>query len=248
MLRASSVRTAVTVAALLLAPACATQPQFGMEAPGRPAVTWQNENDDSSPAPDVQRQKETERELLAELHAEERKGDDTLAMASTLYSLAILRRQQGEYTEAEKLYRRALEIRERKEGPDHPDIATTLNNLAGLEVAEGNYDAAQPLLERALTIRQTALGTEHVLTAESMSNLALLYAAQGNAAAAEPLYQQAISVLEKEDGSRKGELDRVLDNYAAMLHETGRDAEADAFEARARVIRAAAERGKDASH
>lgn len=33
-----------------------------------------------------------------------------------------------------------------------------------------------------------------------------------------------------------------LDNYAALLHETGRDADAEALEARARVLGAAGER------
>jgi tetratricopeptide (TPR) repeat protein len=231
---------AVFLGALGVLAGCPKQPEFVMEEPGRPSVTWQNETGDAAPAPDEHAQRVAERELLSEIHDAERQGTDELALASAFYNLAILRRQQGEFADAGKLYRKALEIRERKEGPHHPDVATTLNNLAGLEAARGNYAAAQPMLERALTIRQTALGNEHVLTAQSMNNLALLYAAQGNAAAAEPLYQQAISALEIGDGSRRGELDRVLDNYAAMLHDTGRDAEADALEAQARRLRAAA--------
>jgi tetratricopeptide (TPR) repeat protein len=227
---------------VLLASGCATtQPQLGMEAPGRPAVAWQSPNGDASKSSSVSAPADTERELLTELHEAEQKGSDDLPFASTLYNLAILRRQQGRLAEAEQLYRRALEIRERQEGPGHPDVATTLNNLAGMEAAQGQYDGARPLLERALAIRQAALGNEHVLTAESLNNLALLYAAQGNAAGAEPLYQQALSILEKIDKPRKGELDRVLDNYAALLYETGRTAEAEELEARARVIRAGAE-------
>jgi tetratricopeptide (TPR) repeat protein len=114
-----------------------------------------------------------------------------------------------------------------------------------------------------LTIRQTALGSTHVLTAESLNNLALLYAAQGNAAAAEPLYKQAIAILEQTEfpvhnpfqmpavrpvdpqpgapprgDPQRGGLARVLDNYAALLHDTGRDAEADTLEARVRTLHA----------
>lgn len=219
-----------------------------MEEPGRPAVTWQNDTGDSSAAADEQAQKTAERALLAEIHDAERKGTDERALATGFYNLAILRRQQGEFAEAERLYRKALDIRERIEGPNHPDVATTLNNLAALMAAQGNYEVAQPMLERTLAIRQTALGNTHVLTAESMSNLALLYAAEGNATSAEPLYRQAIAILEKTEGARQGELDRVLDNYAAMLHETGRDVEAGGLEARARLIRAAAEQQTGAAH
>jgi tetratricopeptide (TPR) repeat protein len=236
----SSHASASVVAAVLLAFGCATPPQLGKDE-GRVAVVWQNEGRglSATPAAPVSAEKDTERGLLAELREEERKGAEDLALAGTLYRLAILRRQQGEFAEAERLYQRALEIRERQQGPNHPDVALILNNLAALEAARGNYDAAQPLFERALAIRQTALGGDHVLTAESLNNLALLHAAQGDAAAAEPLYRRALSILEKTGTTRADELARVLDNYAALLHETGRDADAEALEARARVQRAA---------
>jgi tetratricopeptide (TPR) repeat protein len=248
-------RTALAV--FMLAAGCATtQPELGMEAPGRPAVTWHSENQAASPSPDAGAPTTTERELLAELHDAEKPGSNQLALADTLYNLAILRRQQGALVEAEQLYRRALAIRERELGANHPDVAVILNNLAVLEAAEGSYDDAQPLFERALAIRQSALGDAHVLTAQSLNNLGLLYAAQGDSAAAEPLYQHALAILEKTDVAATGhpqthgaytvapsrgdpqgdELARVLDNYAALLHDTGRDAEAAELEARARTL------------
>jgi len=224
----------------MFAAGCATQTQFGMEAPGRPAVTWQSEDGAPSQTTDASRE-DTERQLLAELRDAEAKGADDLALADTLYNLAILRRQQGQLDEAEQLYRRALTIREQHQGPNHPDVATVLNNLAALEAALGHYDAARPLLERALSIRQTALGGDHVLTAESLNNLALLNAAQGNAGDAEPLYNDAVAILEKKGDRQRGALERVLDNYAALLYDTGRDAEAKKIEARALGLRAARE-------
>jgi len=238
MLVSLRVPAAVCAGFVLLA-GCPKQPEFGMEAPGRPAITWKHEDGGSSEKPNAQAEKEAERELLAEYRAAERNNPDSLAMAGTLYRLAILRRQQGALAESERLYLRALAIREKAQGPNHPDVAVILNNLAGLKAAEGNYDAAQPLLERTLAIRETALGSDDVLTAESLNNLALLYAAQGEAQAAEPLYQRAIAILEKKHGSVKGELDRVLDNYAALLYEMGQDSEAEKMEAHARVVRAA---------
>ena len=246
----------MTSAVLMLAAGCAaTQPEVGMEAPGRPAVTWHSEATSTSPMPGANSDTATERRLLAELSKQQ--GPDTLVTAETLYNLAILRRRQGASMEAERLYRRALAIREREQGPSHPDVAVILNNLAALAATEGRYQDALPLLERALSIRQTALGNTHVLTAESLNNLALLYAAQGDTAAAEPLYTQAVAILEPAEppsdhpqiraasqsdprsGDRPGgELARVLDNYAALLHDTGRDAEADELAARARALQA----------
>lgn len=39
---------------------------------------------------------------------------------------------QGNYTEAEPLFRRSLAIRERALGPEHPGVTSYLNNLAGV--------------------------------------------------------------------------------------------------------------------
>ena len=39
---------------------------------------------------------------------------------------------QGQYAEADPLYKRALVIYEQALGPDHPSVATILNNLDGL--------------------------------------------------------------------------------------------------------------------
>ncbi|MFC2032217.1 tetratricopeptide repeat protein, partial [Chloroflexota bacterium] len=71
---------------------------------------------------------------------------------------------QGLYKEAEPLYKRALEIREKVLGPEHPDTATSLNNLAGLYNDQGLYKEAEPLYKRALEIREKVLGPEHPFT------------------------------------------------------------------------------------
>jgi tetratricopeptide (TPR) repeat protein len=225
-----------------------------MEAPGRPAVTWRSEDTGKAPAPETGTDSATERQLLAELQGSEEKGSSQLALATTIYNLAILRRQQGSLAEAERLYRKALAIREQEQGPAQPEVAVILNNLAALEVAEGRYTDAQALLERALTIRQATLGNTDPLTAESLSNLALLYAAQGDAAAAEPLYKQALAILAQEPpvedhaqtpearqteaprgDAQRSQFERVVENYAALLRDTGRETEADAVETHARA-------------
>ena len=82
---------------------------------------------------------------------------------------------QGQYAEAEPLFRRALAIREQALGPDHPDTATSLNNLADLYDSQGRYAEAEPLYRRALAIREQALGPDHPDTATSLNNLARLY-------------------------------------------------------------------------
>ena len=69
-------------------------------------------------------------------------------------NLAALYDSHGRFEEAEPLYTRALEIREKALGPEHPDTAASLNNLAGLYVSQGQYEEAEPLLKRARNHRE----------------------------------------------------------------------------------------------
>ena len=226
---------------------CAASPRLGKDE-GRAAVVW--EHPSLAPEATPVAPADTEQQLLAEVKEAERSDGDPLALAASLYQLAILRRQQGDDAQAERLYRRALAIREREQGPSHLDVAIVLNNLAVLKATEGDYDAAQPMLERALSIREAGLGEDHVLTAQSLSNMALLHAARGDAAAAEPLYQRSLSILEKaepEAEARSADLGRVLENYAALLYETGRDSEAERLEERARALVGAGAQNNDDS-
>ena len=78
---------------------------------------------------------------------------------------------RASYTDAEPLYRRALEIRETQLGADHPDVATSLNNLALLLQDQGNYTDAEPLYRRALEIFETQLGADHPNSATIRENL-----------------------------------------------------------------------------
>ncbi len=45
-----------------------------------------------------------------------------------------------------RLYRRALEARERTLGKEHPDTLASVNNLAGLLASKGDYAGAEPLV------------------------------------------------------------------------------------------------------
>ncbi len=74
--------------------------------------------------------------------------------------------------------------------------------------------------------------------ATSLNNLASLYQDQGNDAAAEPLYRRSLAIKEKVLGPDHPDVATSLENYAALLRETGRVDEAAEMEARAKAIRA----------
>ncbi len=74
--------------------------------------------------------------------------------------------------------------------------------------------------------------------ATSLNNLALVYKTQGRYADAEPLYKRALAITEKTLGPEHPHVSMALENYAALLRKTGRDAEAKRLEARAKAMRA----------
>ena len=54
----------------------------------------------------------------------------------------------------------------------------------------------------------------------------------------EPLYKRALAIREKALGPEHPDVAQSLENYAALLRDTGRGAEAVELEARATAIRA----------
>jgi CHAT domain-containing protein len=102
-------------------------------------------------------------------------GKNHPGVATGLNNLAELYQTTGRYAEAEPLYKRSLEIRERVFGKNHPDVATSLNNLAFIYQDTGRYAEAEPLYMRSLEIHEKTLGKEHPDVAAVLNNLAMLY-------------------------------------------------------------------------
>jgi len=87
----------------------------------------------------------------------------------------------------------------------------------------------------AIRAREKALGPEN----PCLNNfLAWLYQGQGKYAEAEALYKQSLVIFEKALGPEHPNMAQGLENYAALLRKTNREAEATRMEARAKAIRA----------
>ena len=74
-------------------------------------------------------------------------------MATSLNNLAEFYRAQGQYAEAEPLFRRSLAIMEKALGPEHPHVAACLENYAGLLRKTNRQSEAAKLEARAKAIR-----------------------------------------------------------------------------------------------
>ena len=138
-----------------------------------------------------------------------------------LFKMGFYLYDRAAYTQAEPLYQRALDIREKALGPEHPNVAQSLNNLAELYRTQGQYAQAEPLYQRALGIREKALGPEHPDVATSLNNLAALYYAQGQYEQAELLYQRALDIYEKALGPEHPDAATIRENLEMCYESQG---------------------------
>ena len=76
-------------------------------------------------------------------------------------NLGDLLQKQGKLEEAEVLYRRDLEGRERVLGLDHPSTLTSVINLGSLLYKQGKLEEAESFMRRALEGHERVLGPEH---------------------------------------------------------------------------------------
>ena len=160
-------------------------------------------------------------------------GGDATQTARALNNLALSYESLARYTEAEPLFRRAIEIGEKTLGKEHPDVAIRYNNLATLLQDQGKYAEAEPLFRRAIEIDEKALGKDHPVVATDYNNLAVLLQDQGKYAEAEPLYRRAIEIDEKALGKEHPDVATRYNNLASLLQDQGKYAEAEPLYRRA---------------
>src|SRR5207245_9875032 len=86
-------------------------------------------------------------------------------------------RQEGRYSEAERLFIDAIKEVEGF-GPGDSRLPASLNSLAELYRTRSKYAEAEALYKRALAIRENTVGPENPEAAPSLTHLAQLYHAQ----------------------------------------------------------------------
>lgn len=158
-------------------------------------------------------------------------------VAISLNNLGALYDNQKKYAEAEKIYKRALAIKEINLGPSDPSVALSLSNLGKVYVAEGKYDEAQPVLYRALTILHWPLEeSPNPVVGRALNNLATYYREQNNYDLAAYYYRKSLDFTKKAQGPNSANLAKTMRDYAVLLRQTHRAAEAARMEAGARTI------------
>src|SRR6267378_1777000 len=116
--------------------------------------------------------------------------DDGMEWA--LHRLGLLYADQGKLDEAEKMYQRALQGKEKARVPDHTSTLDTVSSLGNLYKSQDKLDEAEKMYQRALQGYEKAWCPDHTSTLDTVNNLGGLYAYLGKADEAEKMYQRAL--------------------------------------------------------
>lgn len=125
------------------------------------------------------------------------KSGENAETAASCVTLAEILQALADYVQAEKLFARALQLREKLLGPEHAQTASTLAKFANLYAELGKFEKAKELAERSLKIREKLFGPEHAETAESLQLLADIAQLSGHDAEEKELSERALKIREK---------------------------------------------------
>lgn len=133
-----------------------------------------------------------------------------------------------EYSTAEHLFVRSLEILEKTLEKDLSYYSSVLNNLAAVYYAQRKYDMAEKFYIRSLEIKEKTLDRRNNSAfAAGLNNLAALYKKQGKYTNAENLYQRSLTILEKTHGKNHPDIVVVLSNLAELYRDQTKYADAE---------------------
>src|SRR5688572_23723424 len=178
-----------------------------------------------------------EQAFVAAIREAEQLGAADLRLATSLANLAQLKLRQRKYDDADRLFRRSLQIRESTLGPDHASLVQTVNGLAAVCYARGDIDAAEPLFQRALSITERRLGAQHPDIVTSLNSLARIAFKRNDHAAAGPLLERLLVLKESTLGPDHPESAPILGSLVKVRCAEGALDEAERLARRAVSIR-----------
>ncbi|NNG25805.1 tetratricopeptide repeat protein [Telluria aromaticivorans] len=127
----------------------------------------------------------------------EARTDPGTALESPLNGLAWTLGARGAHSEAERLFRRAVELREKRYGKEHHLYAAALAGL-GLQLSKlDRHGEAEQALQQALALREVFLGKFDGEVALALNQSGTGWARQGKLAEAEAAFKKSLALRER---------------------------------------------------
>ncbi|PQE06061.1 hypothetical protein CJF30_00005019 [Rutstroemia sp. NJR-2017a BBW] len=121
--------------------------------------------------------------------------DDDVALEC--HNLGYLYEKEDKLVEAEQMYQRALQGKEKVLGPEHMWTLDTVNNLGIIYAEQGKLVEAEHMFQRALQGKENVGVPEHKSILKTVGNLGTLYSRQGKLVEAEEMFQRVLRDCEK---------------------------------------------------
>ncbi len=152
----------------------------------------------------------------------------------------VLAREENldKFPEAEQCMKRALDIQRKRTPQDRRLIAGFEMELGWVYAKQKRFDEAHELFAKAADACMAAARENFSSAGSCMSEYARFYRVWGKPDYSQEVFQQALTLMEFSVGPVSPSLLPVLNDYASLLRETKRTAEAAKLEARSRRIRA----------
>lgn len=163
-------------------------------------------------------------------------GPEDRNTASIVNGLAFNYSQLGRRPEAERAYRIALAIREKRIKEFPLEVAATLENLAFDCAQLGKFNEAEAFYRRCGEIEDAAKGPNRAPDLLRMNNVASLYYKMGRYPDAEALYRKCLKAQEETLGKEHAALGHTLNNLANICRVIGNFTEAEGHVRRALQI------------
>ncbi|KAK2598195.1 hypothetical protein QQS21_005672 [Conoideocrella luteorostrata] len=156
--------------------------------------------------------------------------DGAIAEALLSHRVASYLNFEGQWSDAEKLYKEALTTRKMVLGEQHPDTLRSMANLASTYRYQGRWKEAEELQVQVMETHKTVLGEQHPDTLTSMANLASTYRNQGRWKEAEELKVQVMKSHKTVLGEQHPDTLISIANLASIYWDQGQWKEAEELE------------------
>ncbi len=169
-------------------------------------------------------------DALARLRA--RHNDNGPLAASVWLNLGTLYRESGNEAAAEKAYLTSQRLANALYGPDHPATIDAGRGLAAIYVDQGKLDLAESLFRQARAELIRLFGPNHPDLGSMENSLGVIAAERGDYTAAQGHLQRAVELWKNSPRLQGG-----VFNLAMILHDAGRQADAEQQARRALALR-----------
>ena len=153
-------------------------------------------------------------------------NEERAIFLAAMTCLGDLHLYQGKLTEAERIYKYALQGEEEVIGSTHPLTLETVNNLGIVYRIQGRLVEAERMHKRALQSREKMFGSAHPSILQSVNNLGIVYRDQGKQVEAEHMFKQTLQGAEETLGSAHPRTLDTVYNLGVTYWEQGKLAEA----------------------